>query len=191
MFLAQLDFDGVAVLPNGVPPGVLLSIYTEIVTGYRDMNLKFEWQSRAAATLATEDQIPAGVSILPAFQGQAFAAMDYVAVDPNRFDPGMAEKYIPALWGTKIGGVNPVHEAILQDRNWGKPPEHQVASLGTFLGTIGCVQPSTDTPWPFIDREEPMSFRECWANQFILADMGMIVLHVRGDGSIEWDPCLG
>ena len=191
MFLAQLDFEGASRLPTAVEPGSILSVFTEVVTGYQDMNLQFEWQSRETASLATADQIPAGVKTMPAFQGKPFAVTDYVAVDSARFNPDTDEKYISALWGTKIGGVNPVHQKILVSRNWGKPPEQHVTSLGDFLGTIGCVQPSSDQPWPFIDREESMTFRESHASSFILADMGMIVLHVRENGSIEWDPCLG
>jgi hypothetical protein len=195
LFLAQLDLNGVDNLPSGVPQDSLLSVYTEIVTGYQDMNLQFEWQSRETATLVGADQIPEGLEALPAFQGKPFVAMDYVAVDPNRFNPDNDDKYIAAFWGTKIGGVNPVLQKILSSRNWGKPIERRVTSLGNFLGTIGCVQADSDAPWPFVDREEPLTWKEFRLNrekyQFMLADMGMIVLHVRENGSIAWDPCLG
>jgi hypothetical protein len=160
MFIAQMDFDGVAGLPCGVKAGSILSVFAEVLSGYQDMNLQFEWQSRESSTLTKKEQIPSGVEVLPAFQGKPFEATDYIPIDPARFDPDRSEKYIPALWGTKIGGVNPVHERILASRNWGKPPEQHVTSLGQFLGTIGCIQPSVDLPWPYIDREEPMAWPE-------------------------------
>ena len=51
-----------------------------------------------------------------------------------------------------------------------------------FLGTLGSIQPASETPWPFVNRPEPMSFAQvCSRSDLMFGDIGSVYLFLDGD----------
>lgn len=92
---------------------------------------------------------------------------------------------LPVLWGTKIGGV-PYHSQEIQR----SVPEN-------YLCQLVSIQPSCDTPWPWINQEKPLTSDSnnggaySSRSQLMIGDMGELTFYLQKDGSIRVDSACG
>jgi len=104
---------------------------------------------------------------------------------PKNAEGGSRRWMLPVLFGTKIGGV-PYHSQDTLD----------VAPAG-YLCQLVSIQPSHNSPWPWADREAPLSmgFKDdgiyASENQLMIGDMGELTFYMWSDGSISVDSACG
>lgn len=191
-FLCQFDFRDSRDLKGqraaGPLPGDLLLVFVaeeESAFQADERQLRFVWVSAEEMDVYTAADVPkptAGFEFVTAW-GAHYRTNDVPtkweqAYDiPEKEGGGRCWK-LPTMWGTKIGGV-PYHSA----ENFDEVPPN-------YLCQLVSIQASTETKWPWLDREEPLNdgFRDdgvhAHKNELMIGDMGELTFYLSDDGRI-------
>lgn len=193
-FLCQFDFRDSFDLVGELPGDLLLVFVADKNSAlYGDVDrMRFLWVSAAETDVIEETDIPQATH--PFDFVQTWGVRHRTADHPKCWDraykipknAGSGRLYsLPVLWGTKIGGV-PYNS---QDNLRAAPAD--------YLCQLVSIQPSSETPWPWADRESPLSSESTAdgihssANNLMIGDMGELTLFLRRDGSIGVDSACG
>lgn len=194
-FVCQFDFRDSVDLVGELPGDLLLVFVTdEHSMLYGDpKKMRFIWVS------ADETEVidPAGVpKPTHPFEHVCTWGVRYRTADfPGSWDRSYAVSEtikgcgriwsLPVLWGTKIGGV-----PYNSQENLDEVPAN-------YLCQLVSIQPSSGTPWPWVDREKPLNngFKKGGVylkeNQLMIGDMGELTLYLQNDGSISTTSACG
>jgi hypothetical protein len=194
-FLCQFDFRDSLDLVGDLPGDLLLVFVAEedaMLSADAD-RMRFLWVSAAETEVIEAAAVP---SPTHPFEHVCAWGVRHRSVDvPSCWDRAHAIKKdkdgrgrlwsLPVLWGTKIGGV-PYDS---QNNLHAVPPG--------YLCQLVSIQPSCGIPWPWADREAPLTDRfkddgmYAPGNNLMIGDMGELTFYVRSDGSISVDSACG
>jgi hypothetical protein len=195
-FLMQLNMtESLDILGN--LPGEILSVFVPISTDlwsrplvdFFSEPLAFEWQQVAKAALQTE--VPPDLALqLPEFWGATIRGSDYARFfdesrhlryqlfKDSKLDDWEEDVLLRAVFrhpGTKIGGLP----------YWYFPENN--SAPGRFVAAFGGVLPACDRPWPWLNRQEPISLRDSTdpRSSFLILDGGIINFFLD-DGQVKY-----
>lgn len=182
-FVGQISFvDSYDLTPS--LPGDILLIFAEThekrpgeYEELLDDGPFFEWTTLDVTPVVTQVDIPEiQAEIMPCY-GAIYRTWDYPEIDAFAY-PWIAEHIPPIVEATKIGGICPWYS------EWLAAGE---VLPGTFLCSLSSVAPEIHKPFPFINKEQPITW-EAWqkSHPLMIGDVGILEVFLAVDGTLRW-----
>lgn len=174
-FVAQICFTQSRDLVDSLPGDMLLVFAEDDYPDHDNGTLVLEWYPTGLTDLIAPDDVPG-----PAWQfftgfGIAHRTVDYPNSE-SEFDQFSSAWQIATIEGTKIAGA--------------RSPIQPFEIEGELICAIGSINPLIEIPFPWLNRELPVAFRESLSRPdycFNWGDAGSVFILRRPDGTIDWE----
>lgn len=169
-FVAQLNFSDSRFLFDNLPGDLLLIFAGQDYQGAQSLQCRWV-RSRSSVPIDPTDVPKSNHPLLPVY-GVLHRTYDYPQ-SQTAFSRYKRSYLLSRIEGTKIGGFP----------RWIQGEEELP---GGFLCALGSVNPRSESPYPFVNVEKPLSFEKAHNKAFLKwGDVGSIYFFLDEDGQVR------